>query len=199
MPLSRPMLARASAVVLACVSVAAVAACKPHGPSASISPAASGQPAGPHGVAVGDMDKAGAPGDDFYRYANGHWLDVTQIPADRSSWGEFARLRERADQRTKDLVQELANKSNTAGTDEQKIGDYYASFMDEQGIEQKGVAPLKPDLDRISAITDLNGLPLELGAEMRADFDPLNNTNFHTPHLIGQWVAPDFSKPDRYA
>jgi putative endopeptidase len=199
MPLSRPLLARVSAIALACASVAAVAACKPQAPSHPSGAATSGQPSGPHGVVVADMDRSVAPGDDFYRYANGHWTDTTQIPADRSSWGEFARLRERADQRTKDLVQEIAARSNASGTDQQKIGDYYASFMDEQGIEQKGVAPLKPKLDRIAAISDLNGLSRELGAELRADVDPLNNTNFHTPHLFGLWVAQDFNKPDRYA
>jgi putative endopeptidase len=198
MPISRPLLARASALVLACVSVAAVAACKPQAAPHANGPVGV-QPSGPHGVVVDDMDKSVAPGDDFFRYANGHWLDITQIPADRSSWGEFARLREQADQRTKDLVQQMAQGKNAAGSDEQKIGDYYASFMDEQAIEQMGAAPLKPKLDRIAAVADLNGLSRELGAQVRADVDPLNNTNFHTPHLFGLWVQQDFNKPDRYA
>ena len=200
MLLSRQLLARASVIALACIATAGVVACKPHGAATpGASSAAATQPQGPHGVVVADMDKAANPGDDFHRYANGHWLDATQIPADRSSWGEFARLRERADQRTKDLIQEVAGKTAAAGSDEQKIGDYYASFMDEQGIEQKGIAPLRPKLDRIGAITDVNGLSREIGAEMRQDVDPLNNTNFHTPHLFGLWVAQDINHPERYA
>jgi putative endopeptidase len=191
------MLARASAVILACAAVAGVVACKPHGQQAGTpTPLA---PHAPHGIIVADMDKATLPGDDFHRYANGHWLDTTQIPADRSSWGAFAILNEQANQRTQALIQDVAKTKAQMGSDAQKVGDYYASFMDEAKIESRGIDPLMPKLDRIAAITDLNSLSRELGAEMRQDVDPLNNTNFHTDHLFGLWVAQDFNKPDRYA
>src|SRR5438270_5413461 len=70
--------------------------------------------------------------------------------------------------------------------------------MEESGIESKGLAPLKPHLQAIAAIKDKKQLARVLGEGLRADVDPLNNTNFHTENLFGIWVAPGFNDPDRY-
>jgi predicted metalloendopeptidase len=84
------------------------------------------------------------------------------------------------------------------GSEERKVGDYYASFMDEAGIEKSGLSPLKERLDRIAAIKTASDVAREMGASQRIDVDPLNNTNFHTDHLWGIWVAPGFNDPTHY-
>jgi putative endopeptidase len=152
-----------------------------------------------HGVVVGNMDSAVKPGDDFFRYSNGGWLKRTEIPADRGSVGAFLTLRDKSDQRVKQLVED-ASKSNAApGTDTRKIADLYHSYMDEEGIEAKGLAPLEPHLKAIAAIQDKKALAFALGKTLRADVDALNNTNFHTANLFGLWVAPGFSDSEHYA
>jgi putative endopeptidase len=154
---------------------------------------------GGHGLDLAGMDTSVKPGDDFFAYVNGSWVKTAEIPADRSNWGVFAQLREMADKRTADLIQETANAKGAAGSESAKIGDFYSSYMDEAGVDAKGLTPLKPVLDHIAAIADKSALATTLGAEMRADVDALNNTNLHTDRLFGLWVAPDFSAPDRYA
>ncbi len=136
------------------------------------------------------------PGDDFFAYANGDWLAKTEIPADRSSWGAFAAMAEQSNARIVKLIEaQAANKA--AKGDARKVADYYTAFMDEAGIEAKGVAPLKPVLAKIAAIKDKAALTRALGASLRADVDPLNSTNFNTENLFGVWVSQGLSDPDR--
>ncbi len=151
-----------------------------------------------HGIDAAGIDRSVAPGDDFFAYANGAWIKATQIPADRSSWGTGAILAELTAKRTADLIREL-RPAAPAGSDARKIGDYYASFMDEARIEQQGLEPLEPELARIAAITDRGQLARALGATLRADVDVLNNTNLHTDNLFGLWVAQDLDDPSRYS
>jgi putative endopeptidase len=153
-------------------------------------------PAG--GVDRAAMDLSIAPGDDFFRYANGGWLKSAQIPPDRSSWGPAEVLSELTAQRTADLIRESAAHSSP-GTDTRKIGDYYASFMDEAAIEKLGLAPLAPGLKAIDAISDRGALAAALGRTLRADVDVLNATSLHTENLLGLWVAQDLDDPSRYA
>ncbi len=159
-------------------------------------PAALAADAPQKGVDLSAMDKSAAPGDDFYRYANGAWLARTEIPADQSAWGAFNALNELTRQRTRALIEDTIKTKATGEAG--KVGDFYASFMDEAGIEAKGINPLKPDLDAIAAITDKRGLAQALGRSLRADVDPLNNTNFNTENLFGIWVAPGFSDSAHY-
>src|SRR5690242_742737 len=88
-----------------------------------------------HGLDLSAMDTSVRPGDDFFLYANGSWLKRTEIPADQSRWGSFTILRDKAAKRTADLIQEAAKSNPPAGSDARKVGDYYASFMDEAAIE----------------------------------------------------------------
>ena len=149
------------------------------------------------GVDVDAMDRSVKPGDDFYKYANGAWIARTEIPADRANWGTGAIVAERTNARVSDLIKEAAKAS--AGSDARKVGDFYATYMDEAAIEAKGVAPLQPTLDRIGAIADKRTLARELGATVRADVDALNNTNFETPNIFGLWVAQDLTNPAKYS
>ncbi|WP_334164506.1 M13 family metallopeptidase [Phenylobacterium sp.] len=153
---------------------------------------------GTFGFDTAGMDRAAAPGDDFFAYANGGWAKATEIPADRSNLTSFAVIAERAAQRTRAIIEEAAAADAPAGTDARKIGDYYASFMDEAAIEAAGATPLKPELDRIAAIRTRTDLSRELGASIRADVDALNATDFYTDRFLGLWVAEDLNDTTVY-
>src|SRR5262245_29471359 len=104
-----------------------------------------------HDINRAAMDTSVAPGDDFFRFANGGWLAKTEIPPDRSSYGTFDVLAEQSQMRTRGLLEAAASSTASAGSEERKIGDFYASFMDEATIEKRGLAPLGPTLDAIKA------------------------------------------------
>jgi predicted metalloendopeptidase len=149
---------------------------------------------GDKGLDFAGIDRAVAPGDDFFRYANGSWFAKTEIPPDRASWGTGAALDELTVKRTDELIR-AAEASAAPATEARKIGDYYASYMDAAHIEQLGLAPLAPLLKKIDAIADRTALAQALGNTLRADVDVLNSTNFYTPNLFGLWVAQDLSDP----
>jgi putative endopeptidase len=148
-----------------------------------------------HGISVANIDRSVKPGDDFYMYANGDWLRNNEIPPDRAGISAATKLDELSRKRTAALIEE-ASKSNAPAF--KKIADLYNSYMDEAGIEAKGLTPIKPSLDAIAAIKDKRELAFALGKSLRADVDALNNTNFHTANLFGLWVAPGFSDSDHY-
>ena len=143
---------------------------------------------GSWGVDLAGMDKAAKPGDDFFDYVNGGWMKTSQIPADRSSWGSFDELGELSRTRTRTIIEDAAKTKGAAGSNQQKVGDLYASFMDEAAIEARGTAPLKPWLDRIAAIrstADLAryfgaGAPVGIGApvSLQVDQDLKDNTRY---------------------
>jgi putative endopeptidase len=153
----------------------------------------------PHGISAANMDRATTPGDDFYFYANGNWIKRTEIPSDRPSVGVFTRLTDLANQRTSALIEEAAKSKELPGSSSRQIADLYNSFLDEAGIESRGMAPLKAHLAAIDAIGNKQELARALGETLRADVDALNNTNFHTPNLFGLWTAPGFNDSDQYA
>jgi putative endopeptidase len=153
---------------------------------------------GAHGVDLAGIDTSVLAGDDFFGYANGAWLKSHEIPADRSSYGNSAILDEVTAKRTADLIQH-ADANGGGGADARKISDTYASFLDEAGIEAKGLAPLQPAIAAIAAISDPATLSAALGATLRADVDVLNSTSLHTPNLFGLWVAQDLDDPSRYS
>jgi len=184
-------------IVVSALTALAATACAP---TATV--VGAGSPtAGPaaHGVDLAGIDQSVAPGDDFFAHANGAWIKSTEIPADRSSWGVGGMLVELTARRTADLIAEAARAQGPAGSDARKIGDTYASFMDEAVIEAKGLEPLRPSLESIAAISDAPGLARALGGTLRADVDVLNSTNFYTSNLFGLWVAQDLNDPSRYS
>ncbi|WP_306591185.1 M13 family metallopeptidase [Geothrix sp. 21YS21S-4] len=151
------------------------------------------------GLDLAGMDRATAPGDDFYAYANGGWMKRTAIPEDRGSFGVGHEVADRTDRRVAALIQAAAKSKAPAGSELRKIGDCYASFMDEKGIEAKGLAPIQPGFRTIAAIHDRRDLARYLGATLRADVDILNATNYYTDNIFGLWVAQDLDDPSRYA
>jgi predicted metalloendopeptidase len=150
------------------------------------------------GIAMANMDLSVKPGDDFFEYVNGTWFKNAQIPADLSRWGVIGELRELNRQRTGDLIKELRAQGKGPDPEQQKIADYYASFMDEAAIEKRGYGPVQPALARIKAIKDRKQLSSWLGSRVRADVDVLNATNFATDNILGLWVAQDLDNPARY-
>ncbi|MBA5637025.1 M13 family metallopeptidase [Duganella sp. LX20W] len=137
------------------------------------------------------------PGDDFFDYVNGDWLKSVEIPADRSSWGVAAKLVEDTNARIVKLIEGLAA-DPAASAEAKKIVAYYNTFMDEAGIEARGLAPLQAQLKDIAAIKDKAALTRALGATLRADVDPLNATNFFTENLFGLWVAQGLTDATHY-
>ena len=149
-----------------------------------------------HDVDPAGIDASVKPGDDFYAYANGNWIKTAQIPADRSSFGPGVVLTDQTSAQVKGLIQDAAASQPAPGSTAQKVGDYYASYMDEDGIEARGLTPLAPDLAAIDAIHDEASLSAYLGGTLRADVDALNSTNFYTDHLFGVWITQGFEDPD---
>ena len=117
-------------------------------------------PALSSGIDVRNMDTKVRPQDDFYRYTNGAWLEKTTIPADKSRWGSFDELRENSVTNLRAIVDGIvAQKDKASGSEAQKIGDLYESFMNEDQREALGLKPLQADFARIDAVNDKAGLP----------------------------------------
>jgi predicted metalloendopeptidase len=152
-----------------------------------------------HGLDLAGIDRSVKPGADFFAYANGNWLKTTQIPPDRSTYGDDAVLVELTNKRIAALIKEADARGPAQTAEAHQIGDCFASFMDEAGIEAQGLRPLEPALKRIAAIADRAALARVLGESLRADVDVLNATNLDTANLFGLWVAQDLSDPARYA
>jgi putative endopeptidase len=115
------------------------------------------------GFDINALDKSSDPCTDFYQYACGGWMKANPVPADQSTWGRFNELEERNEYILREILQQASAKTSPAGSNDQKIGDYYGSCMDEAAIEQKGTAPLKPFLDSVAALKSKKDLPAFLG------------------------------------
>ncbi len=108
------------------------------------------------------LDKTADPCVDFYQYSCGGWMKNNPIPADQPLWGRFNELAERNRVILHNILEDAA-KANNRDANEQKIGDFYASCMDEEAINKKGVDVLKPAFDRIAAVKDKAELPAVVG------------------------------------
>ena len=158
----------------------------------ALATAALAQSGAQSGIDRTGIDAGAKPGDGFDRYANGSWRVRAEIPADRSATGVGYDVPEVAEARTAQLIAATA-----AGRtpDEKRIADYHAAYLDTAGIESRGLAPLRPQLDAIAAIRDKRELATALGATLRADTDPINNTRFDTENLFGLFVSQDLDRP----
>ena len=154
------------------------------------------------GFSIDNIDKSVDPCVDFYQYACGNWLKKTEIPADRSSWGSFAELDERNLGIERGILEKAAaGGANRDGID-QRIGDLYASCMDEKTVNEEGVAPLKPELDRVAGVQDKGALLDELahlyliGAPSLFSF--YSNADLHNSDMVIAYIDQGgLSLPDR--
>ncbi|HOV97004.1 MAG TPA: M13 family metallopeptidase [Thermomonas sp.] len=151
--MKRLLLSFGIAAALSITSMAALAA----GP-------ASKPQLGSFGVDLTSRDTSVKPGDDFNRYASGHWIDTYQLKDYETSYGSFNALRDRAEEQTRTLMQALlARKDLPAGSNGRKLRDYYASYMDRAARDAAGIKPLQPVLNKIAAIDSKDKLIAAFG------------------------------------
>ena len=119
-------------------------------------PSTSSQP--PSGFSIENIDKSVDPCTDFYQYACGNWMKNAQIPGDQPEWASFIEVEERNNLVLKAILEKAQAGGSSRSTLDQKIGDYYGACIDEKAADAKGLDALKPELDRIAAVKDKNGL-----------------------------------------
>ncbi|MGE5413738.1 MAG: hypothetical protein ACM3NW_06150, partial [Syntrophomonadaceae bacterium] len=113
-----------------------------------------------HGINPADMNSSVAACQDFNQYANGGWMKGNPIPSDQSEWGSFSVLEEQNRESLHKVLEKVSKASNAPGSDDQKVGDFYAGCMDEAAIEAQGAKPLQGELaaiDKIGSASDLDG------------------------------------------
>lgn len=155
---------------------------------AATSAAAATPELGSFGIDLSDQDPSVRPGDDFFRYTNGKWLDTFELPADRSSYGSFNVLGDKSDQRVRSIIDDLASIEPAAGSIEQKISDYYLSYLNTDILNDRGISPLLPGLTALDAIDTVEELVAGFG---RATID-------NTASPFSFYVGADRSDPDRH-
>ncbi|MCF2948531.1 peptidase M13 [Paraglaciecola aquimarina] len=115
------------------------------------------------GIDLTAIDNSVRPQDDFFRHVNGTWLNATEIPADKSGYGVFNVLFDDTQENLKTLIQEAANTQAKLGSNTQKLGDMYNSYMDIELANSKGLRPLKVQLDSIAQISNMQQLASKFG------------------------------------
>ncbi|HTW16276.1 MAG TPA: M13-type metalloendopeptidase [Nocardioides sp.] len=129
------------------------------------------------------------PQDDLFGHVNGRWLDETEIPSDRSSWGPFVQLADAAESDVKAIIESLAAGDAASMTDDaRKIGDLFASFMDTDAIDAKGLRPVRPLIDAVDSLRDVRDLAAFLG-----EFERIGGHG-----LFGSYIDSDDRNSDRY-
>ncbi|MEZ5957172.1 MAG: M13 family metallopeptidase [Hyphomonadaceae bacterium] len=142
---------------------------------------------GAFGLDLTAGDASVRPGDDFFRHANGHWLDTTEIPSDQRSWGTFVILGEKSNRDQRVIIEEVALAGGAQGSIQQKIADTYNSYLNTDAINARGLAPLQEDLAVIEAIrTHEDVMRVMAGAD------------FPTNGPIVAFAGLDARNPDRY-
>ncbi len=185
------LLCAASAAMLAACAASAVNT--PPAPAPVAAPAPVPAPVKPpaqlgsFGVDLAGRDAAVKPGDDFFEYAGGSWTKANPVPADRSSWGMFAVLREAADANVRKIIEDQAAAKGAPGSNSQKIGDFYASYLDDAAINARGLAPVQPALATIDALKTRDDVARLMG-----------QPDFASESPIAAFVNLDDKNPDRY-
>jgi putative endopeptidase len=140
------------------------------------------------GISKENMNLKVKPGDNFEEYVNGTWLKKNKIPADKSSYGVFDMLIDKSQKDVKEIIEEAAKQNAAEGSDEQKIGDFFASYMDMKKRNELGIKPLKPWFDKIDKIQSYS--------DLAAYFGESNKTSLNSPIVF--YVSEDLKDPTKY-
>ncbi len=140
-------------------------------------------------VVASNVDSSVSPADNFFDFANGGWIKANPIPASESNWGIGKVLQEDIYAKMRKVAETAAATPAQLGTNEQKIGDFWATGMDTATIDKQGIAPLKPELDEIAAIKDLAGV-LNMVGKLQT---------YQVSTLFAGYVTQDEKKSDQYA
>ena len=157
-------------------------------PAAESAASGTGPELGSFGIDTSNQDDSVRPGDDFFRFANGVWLDSFELPADRSDYGSFSVLADRSDERVRGIIDDLAGMEPAQGSIEQKISDYFQSYMDLETLNELGISPLLPGLAALDGIADREQLIAAFG---RAQLD-------NTASPFAFFIGADRADPDRH-
>ena len=140
------------------------------------------------GIDKSYLDESVKPGDDFFAYVNGKWVEETEMPGDKSRYGTFDILRDESQDHVKAIIEMSATGDFAKGTDEQKVGDLYKSYMNMEARDERGVEPLQPEFERIAAISSHEDLAVY--------FAEANRRGYGMPFALGQFS--DMRNPDYY-
>lgn len=194
-----------SALTLAALATLAACGKKAEAPAAETAPvaAAPAPKALTSGINTAHYDTAVRAQDDLFRAVNGKWLATFEIPADKSNYGSFTKLDDDAEAQVKAIIEEMAAaKDVAAGSEAQKIRDFYNAFMNEAKLEELGVTPLAPTFAEIDAVKDKAGLAVLMASLARQGFStPLipyvHQDNKNATEYIGDLYQSGLGLPDR--
>ncbi len=152
------------------------------------------------GVDIANIDPSVRPQDNFFLNLNGKWLAKTEIPADKSSWGSFEKLDDDTKPQLRAIIEAAA--ANASGADAQRIGDFFASYMDEAKLEQLRLTPLKADFDRVAALSDKKQIPALIAHFNRYGYTApygfaVHQDNKDSTKYVADLVQDGLSLPDR--
>lgn len=180
---------------LACLTLAfGLTACASNPPPAAPKEKAETKAPAPEKITLASgLDRAGfdtsiRAQDDLYQHVNGTWLKETEIPADKSDYSMFTRLADEARENIKAIVEEIAANEHPAGSTEQKIADFYRSYLDEAKANELGLEPLKEDLARIRKLRTKKDVIREMGRQQQTSLSP----------LLASWVDQDAKNATEY-
>jgi predicted metalloendopeptidase len=155
------------------------------------------------GIELANLDRSVRPQDDFFRYVNGAWLKNTRIPADKAMWAPYIKMRDDTDAQVREIIEAAAQQQNAPGSEAQKVGDFYASFMDEARVESLGASPLAAELTRIDLLADRSELPAllahlsRLGVSAPFELDGIYPDARISTQYIAYFAQSGLGLPDR--
>ena len=164
--------------------------------------AAAVAPAPVSGIVTANVDQAVRAQDDLFRHVNGNWLKTTEIPADKSNYGSFTKLADDAQAQLKDIIEASAAAKNAPGSEAQKVGDFYNSYMNEAKREELGLKPIEPYFAEIEALKDKSALAAWFGKAQRDGVGTpiamfINNDEKDTSKYISYFYQSGLGLPDR--
>ena len=194
-----------SAITLAALTSLTACGKKAEAPAApaTVAEAAPAPKALTSGINAANFDSATRAQDNLFRAVNGKWLDSFQIPADKSNYGSFTKLDDDAEAQLKTIIEEMsAKKDLAAGSEEQKIRDFYNAFMDEAKLEELGIKPIEPTFAKIDALASKAELSALMAALAREGFETpiapyVHQDNKNATQYIGDLYQNGLGLPDR--